>query len=202
MRHMTNETKEVAVNMLRSLGKALGPKYTAVFVDACIADLFEACVSRVESRVSLVGKSQTEWLHERIGSIILVQEMLIGAFAKEPEGPGASKREQKRSRILSDLASSILPIVISSPLYDLPTYPSHQGAEAVNEKGTTSQVGSLVALDKARDHGVLSAALRGNASVSFYLLGVTGTMFDLLGRTGQSFLPPPGCVLILRLSAK
>jgi hypothetical protein len=189
MRHMTNETKEVAVNMLRSLGKALGPKYTAVFVDACIADLFEACISRVESRVSLVGKSQTEWLHERIGSIILVQEMLIGAFAKEPEGPGASKREQKRSRILSDLASSILPIVISSPLYDLPTYPSHQGAEVVNEKGTTSQVGSLVALDKARDHGVLSAALRGNASVSFYLLGVTGTMFDLLGRTGHSFLP-------------
>jgi hypothetical protein len=189
-RHMTNETKEVAVNMLRSLGKALGPKYTAVFVDTCIADLFEACVSRVESRVSLVGKSQTEWLHERIGSIFLVQEMLIGAFAKEPEGPGASRRNQKRSRILSDLASSILPIVISSPLYDLPTYPSHQGAQVVkNEKGTTSQCGSLVALDNARGREVLSAALRGNASISFYLLGVTGTMFDLLGRAGHSFLP-------------
>jgi hypothetical protein len=189
LRNMTNETKEVAVNMLRSLGKALGPKYTAVFVDACIADLFEACVSRVESRVSLVGKSQTEWLHERIGSIFLVQEMLIGAFAMEPEGPGASKRDQKRSRILSDLASSILPIVISSPLYDLPTYPSHQGAEVVNERGMTSQVGSVVALDNARGREVLSAALRGNASISFYLLGVTGTMFDLLGRAGHSFLP-------------
>lgn len=189
LRHMTRETKEVAVNMLRSLGKALGPKYTAVFVDACIADLFEACVSRVESRVSLVGKSQTEWLHERIGSILVVQEMLIGAFAKEPEGPGASKRDQKRSRILTDLASSILPIMISSPLYDLPTYLSHQGADVVNEKGATSQVGSLVALDNARGHGVLSAALRGNASISFYLLGVTGTIFDLLGRAGYSFLP-------------
>jgi hypothetical protein len=191
LRHMTNETKEVAVTMLRSLGKALGPKYTAVFADACIADLFEACVSRVESGVSLVGKSQIEWLHERIGSIFLVQEMLIGAFAKEPEGLGASKQEQrrKRSRILSDLASSILPIVVSSPLYDLPTYPSHQGAELVNEKGATSQGGSLVALDNGRGHGVLAAALRGNASISFYLLGVTGTMLDLLGRAGHSFLP-------------
>jgi hypothetical protein len=157
---MTNETKEVAVNMLRSLGKALGPKYTAVFADACIADLFEECVSRVESRVSLVGKSQTEWLHERIGSIFLVQEMLIGAFTKEPEGPGASKRDQKRSRILSDLASSILPIVISSPLYDLPTFPSHQGAQVVkNEKGTTSQVG--VSSRLIMSAGVkLSAALK------------------------------------------
>jgi hypothetical protein len=191
LRHMTSETKEAAVNMIRSLGRALGPKYTAVFGDACIADLFEACVSRVESRVSLVGKSQTEWLHERIGSILLVQEMLVGAFSKEPGGPGATKRDQKRSRILSDLATSILPIVISSPLYDLPTFPSHQVVEVAKQKQkvTTSQAGSLVALDNSHGHVVSSAALRGNASVSFYLLGIIGTFFDLLGRAGHSFLP-------------
>lgn len=42
-RHMNNETTHLARNMIRALGTALGPNHGAVFVDSCIADLFEVC---------------------------------------------------------------------------------------------------------------------------------------------------------------
>jgi hypothetical protein len=80
-RHMNNETTHLARNMIRALGTALGPKHGAVFVDSCIADLFEACVSRVEHRQSMVGKSHGDWLHEWIGSIIVAQEVRLGLYA-------------------------------------------------------------------------------------------------------------------------
>ena len=190
LRHMSNETKSFAVEMIHALGKALGPKHTAVFVDACIAELFEALVGRVESRVSLVGKSETEWLHEWIGSIILVRELLVGAFAKGSDAQ-STKKVRKRLGILSDLASSILPIIISSPLYDLPTCSSHDAAKVPIETVDLRQGKDLVANTNRREGSrvVSSAALRGNASLTFHLLGLTNTIFDLLGSAVHCFLP-------------
>jgi hypothetical protein len=61
--------------MLQTLGKALGIKHAAIIVDSCIADFYEACLSRVDAQQHMSGSGQAEWLHEWLGGLVLAQEV-------------------------------------------------------------------------------------------------------------------------------
>ena len=122
-------------SILRSLGKLLGPKYGAIFVDEVISDFMEASFQMPKannnhsSNEIFVG-----WLHEWIGSIVVAQEVLMGSFSvmettastrtqrdqlDQRELLLIEKRENRRKRILLSLASSILPLIVDCSLWNL-----------------------------------------------------------------------------------
>lgn len=183
--YMQDSTARLASDMIRALGGALGPKHVAVFVDACIADLYRACVERAERHVSLEGHNQVRWLHEWIGAVRLAREMLVGGFAPGVEAARTKKNDRKRVRLLLSLSQSILPIITTYPLWDLPT--------SASVSFTFSPPATKSGLQLARtDHVecfVSSAALRGNAAVSCALLGLVGSIVTLVGDEVKCFTP-------------
>ncbi len=61
--------------MLQTLGEALGIKHAAIIVDSCIADFYEACLSRVDAQQQMSGSGQAEWLHAWLGGLVVAQEV-------------------------------------------------------------------------------------------------------------------------------
>ena len=71
-RWMRDETATSARHMVRLLGDAVGHKGASALVDACIADVLEACTAVSHSRS---GPRQVDWLHEWIGFVIIAREV-------------------------------------------------------------------------------------------------------------------------------
>lgn len=71
-RFMTDEMATSARDMVHSLGVALGQKGASSYVDACVANVLEACIATTHA---LEGPRQVNWLHEWIGSIVLANEV-------------------------------------------------------------------------------------------------------------------------------
>lgn len=193
LRYMDDEeTSDAASNCLRKLGKALGPKHAALVVDATVADLYEACVTRIEEggHQALIGPGQIEWLHEWMGSLIFAKDVLVGAFAPlDADRKKDQKKERKRSLILTSLAASVLSIITSNTLIDLPCsqiQPQTTGALGTNYFSSHLRLESLSSNSTALSS---SAALRGNAAVSFLILDFVGVFFDLLGGESARFVP-------------
>ena len=181
------ETEENAVGVLRALGKVLGPKYGACFVDSCIADLFDACVSRtlcqnISASQMLMGPSHIAWLHEWIGSIALAHEVTLGAFNGRINSStecDLSKNDRRQQRLLAKLASSVLPVVVSSPLWDLPTSRTSLTSCPNTVTSQSPQISAItrhdpMGLDRllaySENAGSTTESLRGNACVSIRLL--------------------------------
>lgn len=106
------------MDMLKLLGRALGPRNGSIFVDACIADLSD--------NISSSGKSQMQRLGEWSGLSVLAGEILSAAFSDN-----GRYRCRSRNRILQSLVSSILPIITRSPLWSLPTCQGSSGVHVV-----------------------------------------------------------------------
>ena len=64
----------LARSMLRRLGQALGSKNAAILVDLLISDFYEATLDHSFS-TSSVGQAHLEWLHQWIGSLVIVKEV-------------------------------------------------------------------------------------------------------------------------------
>jgi hypothetical protein len=133
-------------------GQALGPKVCIFWMHVLPISLKRAYPGM---DVSLVGKGSdpgglNRWV-DFLGTRNVRPSIYQGA-----EGSGASKRDQKRSRILSDRVS-VLPGNVSGPAL---RSPSHQGAQVVREVEKARQV-KLVSSRLIMSAGVkLSAALR------------------------------------------
>ena len=138
------------INILRSLGKLLGPKHGAIFVDEVISDFMEARLQiPKENKNPSSDDSFIGWLHEWIGSLIIAQEVLLGSFSATAttvqQGPlehtqllSMKKKEKRRNRILLSLASSILPLLVDSSLWSLPIENRFSSVECnANNKGAT-----------------------------------------------------------------
>jgi hypothetical protein len=171
-RYFDKEIQTAASDCLNRLGQALGPKYAALLVDACIADVYESLTARVERRVSLTGASQTLWLHEWVGVLVAAKELVKGAFGQGVASPG--KEASKRTRILEEMVASVLPILASSPLFDLPS---------------SNRLQDEMMLGNELSVGVTASALRGNAAFTFVLLELIESLFALLGISGNRFMP-------------
>ena len=109
-------------SILRSLGGLLGPKYGAIFVDELLSDFMEASFQMPKANtLSSSNDLFAGWLHEWIGSLIVTREVLRGSFSVTPVvTPAPDKREKRRKRILLSLASSIVPLLVGSSLWNLP----------------------------------------------------------------------------------
>ena len=104
------------MDMLKLLGRALGPRNGSIFVDACIADLSD----------NMTSSGQVQRLGEWSGLSVLAGEILSAAFSDN-----GRYRCRSRNRILQSLVSSILPIITRPPLWSLPTCQGSAGVHVV-----------------------------------------------------------------------
>ena len=72
---MSETTARTAREVVRLLGQSFGSKNAFLVIDACLADVFESCVTRVEAGRSLCGLGQVSWLHEWIGAIVVAEQV-------------------------------------------------------------------------------------------------------------------------------
>ncbi len=115
-RRLDSELSLLAKTMLRALGRAQGPKYTALLSDAVISDFFEASL-----RMPNFPSSYVDWLHEWVGTLVVARELTMGAFSSSQDQstmgfPGSKKQH----RILLSLAMAVLPLTVDSILWKLP----------------------------------------------------------------------------------
>lgn len=117
-------------SVLRLLGRLLGPKHGAIFVDEVISDFMEAALQMPKANGNPPSSNLfAGWLHEWIGSLIVAREVLFGSFSvpmatvintsTQQEPLSISKKEKRRRRILLSLASSILPLLVDCSLWNL-----------------------------------------------------------------------------------
>jgi len=185
--HLTPASEEEAIEMVHELGQILGPKHASIFVDSCIADLFNDCVARAETRTSRLGRSQEAWCHTWIGCLTLVREVLRGAFASVSEDNREfAKFAKKKIKYLGPLAASILPVIVSAPLCDLPLSPPDDSAHENDLCITNSMYPRPLVLPS--DDFTL-AALRGNAYILVGLIQFTCSLITLLREEATSLIP-------------
>ena len=163
-RHLSRDVGLLARKMLRTLGGSIGFKRAAIMIDACISDFYEATLKQIASS----GDVHAEFLHQWIGSIVVADEILVGAF-QLPNGNKSitPKQEKRRCRILGSLASSVLPLLVESPLWNLPT--NSFFAESQDSQTKTRGKGSLS-----------TSSAHANACVVVLLLDFISTFLELL----------------------
>lgn len=71
-RFMVDDTALSSRDMVQLLGAALGQKGSCSFVDACVANVLEACMTTTHTSF---GPRQVDWLHQWVGSIIVADEV-------------------------------------------------------------------------------------------------------------------------------
>ena len=141
-------------SILRSLGRLLGPKYGAIFVDEVISDFIEASFQMPKANINFSSNDLfLGWLHEWIGSLVVAREILLGSFTIADDFMATTststtiaqreitKKEKRRNRILLSLASSILPLLVDSSLWNLSIenrFASMKSTTAKNSETTLS----------------------------------------------------------------
>jgi hypothetical protein len=165
---LDSELTSLAREMLRSLGVVLGAKYGAIFVDVVVSDMFEASL-----QIPTSHDSHVEWMHEWIGSLTVVKEVLLGAFLSKKcsnATEDSNKGERRSYRILQSLASSILSLMVNSSLWNLPISNRHPAKD--RHKGPTPKV------------------LESNACIAILLLELIRTLCYLLKREDVESMVP------------
>lgn len=185
---LTPASEKEAKSMVHELGRVLGPKHAALFIDAIVADLLNESVDRVAAGISRVRMSQESWCHEWIGCLTLTRELLIGAFNVVIDLEKSKKKSagQKKTKLLNSLATSTLPILVSPPLWDLPV--NHVGSPTP-EDGSSWSKALLNSTSSASFDSFSTKALRGNGCFLLCLLRIVVTMVGLLGDVGTALIP-------------
>jgi hypothetical protein len=168
-RNLSSETFGIVLELINSLGQLLGPKRVSRWVDSALADFFQATLSRVEERVSLVGRTQLQWLHERIGDLVLLEPLLCGAFQQDGH--------TRNGKLMLKLASSVIPVLTNAPISNLP----------------------ISMHDSRGPGAFVQSALRGNACVSIVSLSIVSRLVSLLEDDGRFILPTVLYPLLERL---
>lgn len=199
-RFMRDDTARSAREMVHALGTTLGEKGASLFVDACVADVLEACIAATHS---LTGPRQAEWLHEWIGRLVIANEVLAGAFegsqpqqsmiedtvGEKTSDSKRSRQERKRLKRLHSLAGAILPVITSAPLWALPTV-----IDNLDQSPSTSEPTGSLTITEIEDDSeveiqtVSASALKGNAAMVCSLIGLVSETVALLGNDTESFL--------------
>lgn len=168
LRYISKESKLVVDNMVCTLGDILGPKEIATLVDGWLGKLFQVCAKRVKRKESLMSREHSDWLHEWIGVVLLATRLVDGAFRMSEN----DSTNIKRKRLLSKLSTSVLPVLTSTPLWDLPT-------ATLKATAYTNDAGSKA----------IAVALRGNIAMSCSLLQMVASLFHLLSKDGREIIP-------------
>ena len=110
---------DAAKDTVRLFARALGTKRCAFVVDACFAEMFESC-SRSCNDHLLINEGLSRRLHWS-GLCVFATELLRGLCGSNDDARNSPKLSKSNLRILSSLASSVLPVIVSDPLWTLPT---------------------------------------------------------------------------------
>jgi hypothetical protein len=114
-----------------------------------------------------------EFLHKWIGIIVVSREILNGAFSLPSKSSEeiSSKERRRRRRLLKSLSSSILPLLVESFLWNLPTTQRSKESTkiAVSDRNGSNKFFSPV-------------SLHGNICVIVLLLELQSSFFELLGQ--------------------
>ncbi|CAB9502900.1 expressed unknown protein [Seminavis robusta] len=180
---LTPASERETMAMLQELGKLFGPKQTAILVDSMVANLFNDCLARMEAGTSRSGHSQVTWCHAWVGCMTIIQQLLRGGFATV-DPSSSSKKKDKRAKYLGPLATSILPIIVSSPLWDLTLTEPELKDSPQQDQPLIDRPGALALTDDSFSAG----ALRGNACLIHGLIGIVQTVTELLRVEASSLL--------------
>jgi hypothetical protein len=168
VRRPDSESAALVNDMLEVFGQTLGAKYGAIFVDRVISDFFEASL-----RIPSQPDSFADWLHEWMGSLVVARVVLDGAY--DPVEKQLSTKtfsgtaQARRHRILESLASSILPLLVDSVMWNLPLH-----TRPTNLEGQSNVSGSKY---------VTPLVLQGNTTVAVLLLDLIGKFCECLGKS-------------------
>lgn len=209
-RYLSEKTERNARLMARSLGTALGIKQASLLVDTLVADLFQACLSRVEEKLSVHGPQHIEWLHERVGLAIVANEILIGSVGPTSMTSGCISKKVRR--VLIALCKALFPIITSAPLWTLPTIFANIVNMDTNEANDRTPLPNLRALNLQQEtyekrtpfnqFAVSSSALSGNAVMLVSLFQLIGTLTEFIGQATVQYLPTLLYPLCERISSR
>ena len=160
LKYFGTETLRCVQSTVECLAKILGSKQTTLLIDSCIADLYEASVSRVQQGLPLTGPSQLNWVYSWIGLIKFSLYLLSGSFSPKYY-PDA---KVNRRKYLKSLASSAVPLITSYPLWKLHVPGSNNNPE-------------------------VPLVVQANEEMTVYLLELVESMFEALGDDAVDSLP-------------
>lgn len=125
--YLQDETINAARQTVRLFARTFGTKRCAFIIDACIAEIFESCSRRCQLRNTSAGSNTQLALS---GSCVYCTELLEGLLRMDEQGNNyrASKTAKRTAHVLSSLAGSVFPVIVSDPLWTLPTTLDYQGS--------------------------------------------------------------------------
>ncbi len=120
--YLQDETINAARQTVRLFARTFGAKRCAFIIDACIADIFESCSRRCQLRHTPATSNAQPQL-ALSGSCVYCTELLGGLLKMYEQGnkDRTSKNAKRTAHVLSSLAGSVFPVIVSDPLWNLPT---------------------------------------------------------------------------------
>ncbi|KAL7531629.1 hypothetical protein ACHAXR_009215 [Thalassiosira sp. AJA248-18] len=191
--YLKDEAIDAAKNTVHLFARALGTKRCVFVIDACFAEMFESC-SRSCNDHLLISEGLNRRLHWS-GSCAFAAELLRGmcGLGNDKKSPNLSK---SNLHILSSLASSVLPVIVSGPLWTLPTsLGMHTGTSSSDTSALANgaQTDGQLKFDRLRSKGMTSAQsatiMNSNAILISVLMGFICQFTNALGDKIRLHLP-------------
>ena len=187
--YLQDETINAARHTVRLFARTFGTKRCAYIIDSCIADIFQTCVERHNAGYR---NAQLTWS----GSCVYCTELLIGLQLDDHGG------KSRVSKVLSSLASSIFPLIISEPLWTMSTTLDsevHDSNLLNNLKGF--QVTSLNRAEDSSVGGITTMNSNANAVLLCFLMDIICQFAKVLDQEIKVHLPIILLPLLVRASS-
>lgn len=173
-RFISNDSITLAKELVRSFGRALGYKRSFIFIDTCLYDLHNSF-----SENEYI--SQVSWLHDWIGVVTLLEEILVGLSTSHlAQNDGLDRRNRKRLKLLS---SNLFPLITRSPIWSLTTIPKSNENENGTHEMEQSEYDAF-----SFDRQISANALKGNAFLIVSLLRFIRLLIRLLRDDTSQYL--------------
>ena len=188
--YLRDESSIAAARRTAQLFSAvLGTKRCAFVIDACFAEMFESY-----SRSSSSSSSSSCGAGEHSGQCVFATELLGGILIKNSN----EQLSKSTLHLLSSLASSVFPVIVSNPFWSLPTVLdlNHEDRGGVDRKlGSEHSGKALTTLRQVQyyDHEACTdqsvTIMNSNAIVILALMGFIRQFTQALGDSMRLHLP-------------
>jgi len=186
-RYVRDDTIVAVKQSVRLISCAIGTKRSALVIDSCFAEMFESCsrmssgkvIANHEHRVQLAGLS------------IFAEEMIAG-ICKWNEEENSTRLSRSSIRVISSLASSVLPVIVSHPVWTLPTsfvceFTAKHTSQ--NMKSWKHRIDNKEITSKHYRHGTSAEVLNSNAIVIGSLMSFINAFSRAMGAEITAHMP-------------
>jgi hypothetical protein len=198
--HLRDEsTVSIARHTVQLFALVLGVKRCAYVIDSCVVELFESCSRSISaSSSSMSSRNSTScgsdqdyyFINDRLdqrlkwsGQCIFITELVKG-IRKVRSSSSSEQLSKSTLHIFSTLASSVLPVLVSEPLWILPTVLDVNQADA--NFGNTQSDKTFTAI---REGDLSVTIMNSNAILISVVLGFIRQVTLLLGTSMTLHLP-------------